>query len=386
MRNKAIFSKSNIFLLAILLVILGISIFICLSIREDKVQKKLSEEKSVAFIFNMTEEKTILFSEVLIYHPKTHRTAVIDIPVNYGSVIKSLDRVDRLDTLYKKGRPEPYIRKIETEAALVIPFYLDFDLEEFRNCIDLLGGLEMVIGTQVIHSGTLDDTVLLPEGRHYLDGDKIVEYILNMEKNAPEAELAASRQKLIQTFFTALGAQKDILIKKEVFPFLYKNMDTNMTRADLVSFLEAASRADKGRMVFYRVLGDRKMVDDKVMIFPHYEGKLLREGLKQIVDALGNTNALEGSSVTLKVLNGTSVGGLAGRTSMIYRNLGYNTTVGNADSSEVEATCIIGHKNDISTIERVAGVIKCRNISADSGTEGTITIILGKDFDGRQCK
>ena len=180
MRNKAIFSKSNIFLLAILLVILGISIFICLSIREDKVQKKLSEEKSVAFIFNMTDEKTILFSEVLIYHPKTHRTAVIDIPVNYGSVIKSLDRVDRLDTLYKKGRPEPYIRKIETEAALVIPFYLDFDLEEFRNCIDLLGGLEMVIGTQVIHSGTLDDTVLLPEGRHYLDGDKIVEYILNI--------------------------------------------------------------------------------------------------------------------------------------------------------------------------------------------------------------
>ena len=72
---------------------------------------------------------------------------------------------------------------------------------------------------------------------------------------------------------------------------------------------------------------------------------------------------------------------------MTYRSYGYNVTaVGNADSGDVEETFIIGHKNDISIIERVAGVIKCRNISTENGTEGSITIILGKDFDGRQCK
>ena len=94
-----------------------------------------------------------------------------------------------------------------------------------------------------------------------------------------------------------------------------------------------------------------------------------------------------GANINIEILNGTSVGGLANRTSMTYRSYGYNVTaVGNADSGDVEETFIIGHKNDISIIERVAGVIKCRNISTENGTEGSITIILGKDFDGRQCK
>ena len=387
MRNKKLFAPSNIILLIILLVILATVVFISLSVREDNVQKKLSEGKSIAFVFNMTDRKSLLFSEVFIYHPKTHRTAVIDIPVNYGSLIKSLSRVDRLDVLYKKGKPDQYIKKIEAESGLSIPFYFDFELDEFKNCVDLLGGLDFVIGTPVLRHETLSDTVLLPGGRHRLDGDKVVEYILNEELNSAESELATSRQKLIQTFVSELGAQKDHLLNKEVFPFLYKNMDTDMTQLDLKSFLEAIAKADCHRMIFHRVLGDRKIVDDKVMLFPHYNGNLLREGLKQIVEALGNTNAIEGSNINIEILNGTSVGGMANRTSMTYRSYGYNvTTVGNADSGDVEETFIIGHKNDISIIERVAGVIKCRNISTESGTEGTITIILGKDFDGRQCK
>ncbi len=387
MRNKKLFAPSNIILLVILLIILATVVFISLSIREDNVQKKLSEGKSIALVFNITDKKNILFSEVFIYHPQTHRTAVIDIPVNYGSLIKSLSRVDRLDVLYKKGRPEQYIKKIEAESGLSIPFYLDFELEEFKSCVDLLGGLGFVIGTPVIRHETLSDTVLLPGGRHRLDGDKVMEYIINEELNSADSELASSRQKLIQTFVSALGAQKDLLLKKEVFPTLYKNIDTNMSQLDLKSFLAEMAKADCPRMIFHRVLGDKKIVDDKVMLFPYYNGNLLREGLKQIVEALGNTNVLEGSNINIEILNGTSVGGLANRTSATYRSFGYNvTTVGNAESGDVETTLIIGHRNDMAIIERVAKVIKCRNISTENGAEGTITIILGKDFDGRQCK
>ena len=387
MRNKKLFAKSNIILLLILLVLIGTVIFISLSVREDNVQKKLSEGKSISFIFNITSKKDILFSEVFIYHPGTHRTAVIDIPVNYGSLIKSLSRVDRLDVLYKKGKPEQYIKKIEFETSLAIPFYFDFELEEFKNCVDLVGGLDFVIGTPVLRHDTLSDTVLLPGGRHKLDGDKVMEYILNEELNSADTELSSSHQKLIQTFVSALGTQKDLLLKKEVFPILYKNMDTNMSQLDLKSFLAEISKADCPRMIFHRVLGDKKTVDDKEMLFPHYNGNLLREGLKQIVEALGNTNVIEGSHINLLILNGTSVGGLAQRTSMTYRNLGFNVTkVGNSDETDVEVTRIIGHRNDSSLLERVAGVIKCKNISTENGTEGTITIILGKDFDGRQCK
>ena len=65
--KKKIFAPSNIILLVILLVILATAVFIALSVRGDNVQKKLSEGKSIAVIFNMTDKKTILFSEVFIY-------------------------------------------------------------------------------------------------------------------------------------------------------------------------------------------------------------------------------------------------------------------------------------------------------------------------------
>lgn len=387
MKNKKLFAPSNIILFVIFLVIVATVVFISLYVREDNMQKRLSEGKSIVFVFNITEKKTVLFSEIFIYHPATHRTAVIDIPVNYGSLIKSLSRMDRLDVLYKKGKPEQYIKKIELESGLSIPFYFDFELEEFKNCVDLMGGLDFVIGTPVLRHETLSDTVLLPGGRHRLDGDKVIEYILNEELNTAESELTSSRQKLIQTFVSAMGAQKDLLLKKEVFPIFYKNMDTDMTQQDLKTFLAEIALADCPHMVFHRVLGDRKIVDDKVMLFPHYDGKLLREGLKQIVEALGNTNVLEGSNINIEIFNGTTVGGLARRTSKTYRSLGYNVTKeGNAENGDVEETYIIGHKNDHSIVERVAGVIKCKNIFTEDGTEGRITIILGKDFDGRQCK
>ena len=388
MKDKKFFTFSNIILLAVLLVILLVVLFISLGVGEDKLQKKLAEGKSIAFIFNITDSTNILFSEVFIYHPGTHRTAVVDIPVNYGTYIKSLSRVDCIDLLYKKGKPDQYIKKIESESGLSIPFYFDFYLEEFRNCVDLIGGLDFDISTPVVQQQTLDDTLLLPAGWHKLDGDKVVEYIINQELNSSDSELTSSRQKLIQTFISALGAKKDFLLNNYVFPILYKNMHTNLTEADLEAFLAAISKADCPRMIFHRgVLGDKKIVDDKVILFPHYEGKLLREGLKQIVVALGNTNVLEGGNIKVEILNGTSINGLANRTATTYRNLGYNVThIGNAENGDEEMTRVIGHRNDRVILERVAGVIKCKNIFTEKKTEGSITIILGKDFDGRQCK
>ncbi len=94
------------------------------------------------------------------------------------------------------------------------------------------------------------------------------------------------------------------------------------------------------------------------------------------------------------MLNGTIQNGLASRTSQIFQSFGYEIQkVGNADTI-YEKTEIIDNKGDLPSAQRLAKIIRCNNVSSrpvvEEGIEeiiaADITIIIGKDFDGRYCK
>jgi len=90
-------------------------------------------------------------------------------------------------------------------------------------------------------------------------------------------------------------------------------------------------------------------------------------------------------------LNGTRVNGLAGRTAEIFRSFGYDlATAQNADRQDYEHTVVLARKGDLATAQQVARIINCTRVHAEPAegidTAVDVTIILGKDFDGRYCK
>ena len=96
-------------------------------------------------------------------------------------------------------------------------------------------------------------------------------------------------------------------------------------------------------------------------------------------------------TVSLEVLNGTNVGGLARRAANVFQSYGYDViSVANADNAEYERTVVLDRKGKLEVAQRVANLIRCRRVY--SRLEETIdmsidvTIILGADFDGRYCK
>ena len=173
-----------------------------------------------------------------------------------------------------------------------------------------------------------------------------------------------------------------------------------MTNQGLRSFLLALGDFDAGRMVFQRVLGVERVVDDQTLLFRHKDGALLRETVKQTLRSLGNRDVVsdEELGATLEILNGTSTAGLATRTGQLFQSYGYDVAeIGNADSFDREYTVVIDRIGDGSKAQRVASVIRCSRIeqqpAVEFSEEGTlidqtidVTIILGKDFDGRYCK
>jgi hypothetical protein len=106
-------------------------------------------------------------------------------------------------------------------------------------------------------------------------------------------------------------------------------------------------------------------------------------------------------NLTLEILNGTMRNGLAGRTSQVFKSFGYDEArVANAQSQDREETVIIDRIGNLTAARKVANIIQCDNVisrpqqateepaEAPAATRERIdvTIILGKDFDGRYCK
>jgi hypothetical protein len=106
-------------------------------------------------------------------------------------------------------------------------------------------------------------------------------------------------------------------------------------------------------------------------------------------------------NLTIEILNGTSVNGLASRTSQVFQSFGYEVAnIGNYEGDDLEKTIVIDMIGDAIQAQRVANIIKCTRIEtfseaaealavlipASTGEDVDLVIILGKDFDGRYCK
>ncbi|MCQ2604750.1 MAG: LCP family protein [Spirochaetia bacterium] len=405
MSDRSIFHKSNIILLAIILVAVGTVIYLFGSISTDSMSSRVEAGSNIPFLFVVSDDDKLIFSEVFIYNPSTGKSVIVDIPYNYGSIMKSNSsdsKYDSIGTLYRNGRPDNFIKKVEDITGVDIDFYICMELADLADLADLVEGLEIFVANPV-NSDNGGALSLIPSGSVVLDGDKVLEYIRFYENEGSRASVADDRQRLIQSLIKRIGEKSSYIQDKDVFSVFCRKLDTNLSpRGSLRTFISEMTKVDCDHMIMQRVMGDEKNVDGKILLFAYNDGALMKESIKQRCDALSNTEAFwdDNSGLSLAILNGTHISGLASRTSVIYSNYGYDVrSVRNAEfSSEYENTMVMGHKHNFDTVQKVAGIIKCRNISfyednsdilkdmSDVADMGDIILILGKDFDGSICR
>jgi anionic cell wall polymer biosynthesis LytR-Cps2A-Psr (LCP) family protein len=396
LKRKRQFDKGIIILIIIVLVVVGTGVLLLYQLRTDKITDALNEQEQLVVLFMFTDEEELLFSEVFIYDPTTHRGSIFDVPGDVGSIIESLKRIDRIDVLFHPEKPEPYIEKIEEILDEEIPYYFQFNLADLASSVDLMEGLDMFIANPVEHLES-DPPILLPAGSINLDGAKVGIYITySIPEMETEIERINRKQRFLQAFLGRIGEKEGYLMGDEVFPAFHRSYRSNLDKNSCISFFSELAKLDAERIVFQRVLGVHRKVDNQTLLFPHYDGKLLQETVKQTTESLANTELANDDdlTVTLEILNGTTRNGLAGRTSQVFKSFGFEISgVGNADRDSYEKTIIIDRGGDIAKTQKVANIIRCTNIQADidiamagSVADSDVIIILGKDFDGRYCK
>ena len=390
-RRKRKWDKSILLLILIILVVVAAGVFGYFQLRTDLFTEKLKSGEPVAVLFCLGGDQEYGFFELLLYQPDTSRGAILYIPGNVGMIIESLQKVDRIDALYDRGNLDSLIDKVEELVAVDIPFYIDLQDSELGNQVDLLGGLELFIPNPVdtISAGR---RVFLPSGSVVLDGDKIRDFISYQEEMENEVDSVGRKQRFLQSLLKSI-ADSDMLEEKSVFSVFRDNMDTNMSPRALSSFVSELKKLNYEKIVFQRVLGSSRVVDGKELLFPHFDGQLLKEIVKQTVETISSQEpfAEDELTVAIEVLNGTSVGGLARRGANVFQSFGYDiVSVANADNQDYQKTVVLDRKGRLEVAQRVADLIRCQRVYSRLEESGDmtidVTIILGTDFDGRYCK
>jgi len=399
-RNRKRSIDKGIVILALIVIVITVSAtLLALQLRSDKITEDVREERLISVLIMVHDADELLFSELFLYHPATANGALLDIPGEWGDVIESIERVDRIDTLFDRTDPGEFSAKVSELVELDISYTLQFDLEGFEHAVDLLDGIDLFIAdpVEIVEE---DRLILVPSGSVVLDGKKAGTYVSYTDENESDLEVRTRHQKTVQSLLKKIGERKEYLSRENVFDEFSKTFKSSISKRAMDSLVEEIHRLDADHLILKSVHGDEVVVDDQTLLFPHSNGKLVQESVRQLVDALANTEVIseEQLTVVLEILNGTTRQGLAARTRQLFVNFGYEVErYANADRFDYEKTIVISRTNDVLAAQRVASVIRCTNIeqqqlvdvTAGAGMGDTaidVTIILGLDFDGRYCK
>lgn len=388
-------------LLAIILALVITGVFFTFwALRSDPIEDALTGDRVINTLFIMEDQGKPLASYVLMYYPGTKRAAIFDIPGALGLIIKRINRVDRIDTVYDSQKAAGYEGEVEGLLGVDISFTIVFETGGLGKFVDLIEGVELFIPSPV-EDYDAHPPVFFPSGLTRLDGDKARAYI-TYQQGEDDGELAAfRRQRFFLAFIKRLGEKNEALKHKAVAPIAQPLMRTSMNQRTRFRLFDELAVIDTDRVNVQSVGGNAREVSGQTLIFPYYDGSLIKDIVRESLGSL--TRYVEGTGTervfTVEVLNGTGSAGLAGRTAELLRGFGYDViAIGNADSSDYAATEIIDRAGYEDVVRTFAEIIRCKQIrfeanpleNADMGMNlqnyeyrSDFTLIIGRDFNGR---
>jgi anionic cell wall polymer biosynthesis LytR-Cps2A-Psr (LCP) family protein len=383
--------KSSILLIAIMGILAAMLVFLFVALRSDAVDQAMKSDRILDVGVVIEKGGKPVSTQLFLFYPSNGRGALLDVPGETGLIIKSLNRVDRIDVLYDKRRPKAYVDEIAGLLATSIPYWIIMDEKGLASAVDLLEGIEVFVPDPIDLPGP--PRASLPSGALVLDGDKASQFAFYKDPEETEADSIARRQKLLQSMLRRMGEKSDWITRPDVFSTFKRSMKTNLGDDNLRGFLSELSKIDADRLVQQKVTGIYRDVDGKRLLFPHYDGELVQDIVKQTLNALANSNSNSPADkiFTIEILNGTPTKGLAKKAAEIFQSFGYDVlSVDNAEREDTEKTQVLDHFSNPDASKNIADVIRCQSTSlqpasAQDATAADFTILLGKDFNGRYC-
>ncbi|MCL2558711.1 MAG: LCP family protein [Treponema sp.] len=391
---------SALLLVAIVILLGGGVAFALYSLRSDPIQEFFAEDRVISVLYVIEENGEPLNTFVVLFYPNTRRSAVFDVPGDIGMLIRSINRVDRIATVFDPEHISPYETLVSGVLGIEITFSIVMSAADLGRSIDLMEGIDLFMPERVDFIDGSGRLVLLPSGINRLCGSKALSYFTHVAPGEDPEAAERRRQRFFLSFLERQAETNAWLQTPEVARLHRSLMRTELDERARLAIFDEFARMDMSRISVHAVSGTTRQVSGRTLLIPTHDGHLIREVVRRTLT--GITRPAEGMDrhFTVEVLNGTTTSGLAGRTAEILREFGYDViAVGNAEHSDYERTVIIDRSGYEVMARNFANIIRASNIVfetpdfSDSASlevamqnldlRSDFTLIIGRDFDGR---
>jgi len=389
--KTGILKRSAVPLAIILAVALIGGFFILRLTQRGIVSAVIRKDEAMGILIVFEKDKKPVSNQLLIWYPSRRKAAIMDIPPSMGIILKSADKMSSIDSVYDRNNPSRFVKEIGDYLKFPINGWLVYDEASLAKTIDLLGGVQIFIPDPVLGDETAKG-VSLPGGSVVLDGDKANQYLRYALSADNYTEEINRKQKLLISMLSQLAQQADTLGKSHGFKLIASQPRSDFSPGTREELFRHFAEIDVDMIITQFISGSFRTFEDRKLLFPYYDGELARDVVNQTAKALGtdDSGTMQKAVVTIEVLNGSGEKGLANTAATLFESYGYKVvSVGNAPSFDYEKTIMYDNDGDKGAFQQVAGAISCKNFGDAASLPGlrkaNITVILGKDFNGRYC-
>lgn len=334
------------------------------------------------------ELNSVIFSK---YSSAKTEMISLCIPINTLMEIPGFG-LDSVNKSVELGGPDLLKLTLKNNLGMDVNNYMLMDIV---NIVNKLEGMNLKLDENITITASDGSKIDLKQGDNIINGDtalSFLNYFSGVNADVPVASISKQKILLDSLAKKIIGEKEGDLAKN--FTKINDYIDTDLNLEELSELVSTIAGLDSEKNKSYALEGSTVELEGKTFYVPD---------VTKIADIFNQQNVIQdgdqqpattGDTLTLSVLNGVGIKGIASKTSELLKGLKFGdgklkynvTTVGDADNYKYALTQIIlksGESNMMAAAEDIKKILKVGNITTQQGsTQSTdIVVIIGKDFN-----
>jgi|GEM_PF-1466909 len=251
----------------------------------------------------------------------------------------------------------------------------------------LIDQLRLLLGADIHHyikldyqgiAGLVDEAGGIPYHDHVLAGSEFLESFLREEEEEEPRQRAMQRAETIKNLVGMLGEKGGVFATPSMLREAAPYVETDLEWKEMEQFYDQYSLIFDPETLALSLPGQWNDFNGESYF------QLEHSLLTRIIDNLGSEFIIPREMITVEVLNGSGVSGIAGQTAEYLREEGFQVVdVDNADHQDYQRSNVISRIDDIEAAREVALLIPGAEFFKEPIQDhpAMVTVIVGRNFD-----
>lgn len=324
---------------------------------------------------------------VVHYNSKTKKYDVISIPRD--TKVETTRRDKKINSAHASGGIPLAVKEVEKLLSIKIDHYVKIDTVAFREFIDALGGIEVVVERDMNYDDPTQNLHIhlnKSSEPQKLDGKKAEGFIRWRKNNDMSGYLEGDMGRIrnMQKFFDTVLAkvQSPAIIPKipSILGIFPKYIETDLNANDIIKYAMSVAKTKREEIGYHIIGGEDKYIDDiSYFIFDKTKNGEIDAILKEKTSVQGN---IDTDKIRIKILNGSGKTGLASDFGEYINKLGFSRyELGDTNINSKSKIVIYGLDKETGEYIKKQFGIQNLEYSTKYNDLYEVEVILGEDRD-----